>query len=124
MTDVTEISSAMEQSDPTAAESLLPLVHAGSRGLAASRLAHKKPGHLHKATALMPEPCLRLVRGDLNRHRDEHAHFLAAAAGAMSRLSDRAGILDREFTGEAELCRRFEAILIAHDRPAGRTGRR
>jgi hypothetical protein len=31
-------------------------------------------------------------------------------------LADRAAILDREFTGDSETRRRFDALLTAHDR--------
>ena len=41
MTNVTQILAAMEQGDPRAAESLLPLVYAELRRLAASKLARE-----------------------------------------------------------------------------------
>ena len=44
MTDVTQILSAIEQGDPSAAEQLLPLVYEELRKLAAARLAQEKPG--------------------------------------------------------------------------------
>ena len=44
MTNVTQILAAMEQGDPRAAESLLPLVYAELRRLAASKLRMRNPG--------------------------------------------------------------------------------
>src|SRR5262249_6709352 len=44
MTDVTQILSAIEQGDPSAAEQLLPLVYQELRRLAIQRLAHEAPG--------------------------------------------------------------------------------
>jgi hypothetical protein len=43
MTEVTNILSAIEQGDPTAAEQLLPLVYDELRKLAAQKLARKHP---------------------------------------------------------------------------------
>ena len=55
MTDVTNILSAMEQGDPSAAEQLLPLVYEELRQLAAQKLANEKPGQTLQATALVHE---------------------------------------------------------------------
>jgi hypothetical protein len=52
MSGVTRILSAIEQSDPHAAEQLLPLVYDELRKLAAARLAQEKPGQPVQATAL------------------------------------------------------------------------
>jgi RNA polymerase sigma factor (TIGR02999 family) len=83
MTEVTRILSAIEQGDPSAAEQLLPLVYDELRKLAASRLAHEKPGQTLQATALVHEAYLRLV-GD--QRFDSRGHFFAAAAEAMRRI--------------------------------------
>jgi len=86
MSDVSRILSRIEQGDPTAAEQLLPLVYKELRKLAATKLAHEKPGHTLQATALVHEAYVRLV--DVNEAQDWHsrAHFFAAAAEAMRRI--------------------------------------
>jgi RNA polymerase sigma factor (TIGR02999 family) len=86
MTDVTKILPAIEQGDPRAAESLLPLVYAELRGLAARRLAQEKPGQTLQATALVHEAYLRLVDGAPDHLWDGRGHFFAAAAEAMRRI--------------------------------------
>ena len=45
MTDLTQILSRIEQSDPAAGEQLLPLVYDELHKLAAARLASERPGH-------------------------------------------------------------------------------
>jgi hypothetical protein len=56
------------------------------RKLAASKLAHEKPGQTLQATALVHEVYLRLV-GPANRNGfDNRGHFFAAAAEAMRRI--------------------------------------
>ena len=83
MTDVTNILSAIEKGDPTAAEQLLPLLYDELRRLAAQKLAQERPGQTLSATALVHEAFLRLV-GD--QHFDNRRHFFAAAAQAMRRI--------------------------------------
>src|SRR5262249_5088222 len=61
MSNVTQILSALEQGDPSAAERLLPLVYEELRSLAARRLAQEKSGQTLEATALVHEAYLRLV---------------------------------------------------------------
>ena len=96
MNEVTQILSAIERGDPSAAEQLLPLVYDELRTLAAQRLAQEKPGQTLQATALVHEAYLRLVdSGEASAPRDQHwnsrGHFFAAAAEAMRRiLIDRA----------------------------------
>jgi RNA polymerase sigma factor (TIGR02999 family) len=86
MADVTQILSAIEQGDPKAAESLLPLVYDELRKLAAAQLAQERPGQTLQATALVHEAYLRLV-GPANRAGWEgRRHFFAAAAEAMRRI--------------------------------------
>ncbi len=60
----TQILSAIEQGDPSAAEQLLPLVYEEPRKLAAAKLAGEKPGQTLQATALVHEAYLRLVDAD------------------------------------------------------------
>src|SRR5690349_3216179 len=86
MSDVTQILSAIEQGDPSAAEQLLPLVYDELRKLAAQRLAQEKPGQTLQATALVHEAYLRLVGGEPSAHWDSRSHFFAAAAEAMRRI--------------------------------------
>ena len=91
MNEVTQILSAIERGDPSAAEQLLPLVYDELRKLAAQRLAQEKPGQTLQATALVHEAYLRLV-GNLAAGESPGAkwnsrgHFFAAAAEAMRRI--------------------------------------
>jgi RNA polymerase sigma factor (TIGR02999 family) len=88
--------SANQQSEPCAAEELLPLVYDELRKLAAQKLAQEKPGQTLQATALVHEAYTRLVGGGKSelckaRRWDNRGHFFAAAAEAMRRiLIDRA----------------------------------
>jgi len=86
MSDVTQILSAIEQGDPSAAEQLLPLVYDELRKLAAQKMAGEKPGQTLQATALVHEAYLRLVDGEKCQHWDCRGHFFAAAAEAMRRI--------------------------------------
>jgi RNA polymerase sigma factor (TIGR02999 family) len=86
MTDVTQILSAIEQGDPSAAEQLLPLVYDELRRLAAARLAHEAPGQTLEATALVHEAYLRLVDVEKAQHWNSRGHFFTAAAEAMRRI--------------------------------------
>jgi RNA polymerase sigma factor (TIGR02999 family) len=87
MSDVTRILSQIESGDRSAAEKLLPLVYEELRKLAASKLAHEKPGQTLQATALVHEAYLRLVgHGQEQPAWDSRAHFLSAAATAMRRI--------------------------------------
>jgi RNA polymerase sigma factor (TIGR02999 family) len=86
MNDVTRILSAIEHSDPKAAEGLLPLVYEELRKLAAQRLAQEKPGQTLQATALVHEAYLRLVDNKFVGSWDSRGHFFAAAAEAMRRI--------------------------------------
>lgn len=93
MNEVTQILSAIEEGDPSAAEQLLPLVYDELRKLAAQKMAQEAPGQTLEATALVHEAYLRLVgsasgaasaRSD--QHWDSRGHFFAAAAEAMRRI--------------------------------------
>lgn len=86
MSDVTQILSAMEHGDCSAAEQLLLLVYAELRKLAERRLAQEKPGQTLQATALVHDAFIRLV--DVNRVQQwtSRGHFFAAAAEAMRRI--------------------------------------
>jgi RNA polymerase sigma factor (TIGR02999 family) len=86
MSDVTRILSQIQQGDPQAAAQLLPLVYDELRKLAATRLAHEKPGQTLEATALVHEAYLRLAGGQECQTFENRAHFFAAAAEAMRRI--------------------------------------
>src|SRR5262249_46001806 len=86
MSDVTQILSAIEQGDPSAAGDLLPLVYDELRKLAAQKLAKERPGQTLQATALVHEAYLRLVEGDGAQHWNSRGHFFAACAEAMRRI--------------------------------------
>jgi RNA polymerase sigma factor (TIGR02999 family) len=86
MSDVTQILSAIEAGDPSAAEQLLPLVYEELRKLAAQRLMGEKPGQTLQATALVHEAYLRLVNVEEAQHWNSRGHFFAAAAEAMRRI--------------------------------------
>lgn len=86
MIEVTRILSQIEQGDPAAAESLLPLVYDELRKLAAARLSQEKPGQTLQPTALVHEAYLRLVNVDQAQHWDSRRHFFAAAAESMRRI--------------------------------------
>src|SRR5262245_25612101 len=83
MSEVTQILSAIERGDPTAAEQLLPLVYDELRRLAAAQLGREKPGQTLDATALVHKAYLRLVGDQQFANR---RHFFAAAAQAMRRI--------------------------------------
>src|SRR5579864_7275136 len=88
MSNVISTLPAIEQGAPHAVEQLFPFVYDELRKLAASKLAHEKPGQTLDATALVHEAYLRLMAA----HQFTSArHFFAAAAEAMRRiLIDRA----------------------------------
>src|SRR5690348_15170365 len=72
------------ESNPKAAEELLPLVYEELRRLAAHKIAQEAPGQTWQPTALVHEAWLRLA-GAQNLRFYSRAHFLAAAAEAMRR---------------------------------------
>ena len=86
MNDVTQILSAIEQGDPSAAEQLLPLVYDELRHLAATMLAREKPGQTLQATALVHEAYLRLIGAADRPGWEGRGHFFAACAEAMRRI--------------------------------------
>jgi DNA-directed RNA polymerase specialized sigma24 family protein len=106
MHEITRILTAIDQGDAHAAAELLPLIYDELRKLAASKLAHEKPGQTLDATALVHEAYLRLVtppRSPPSQGGEEsgsrpcegeaggvaftsRGHFFAAAAEAMRRI--------------------------------------
>ena len=85
MSDVTRILNAA-QSDPAAADQLLPLVYNELKQLAVHRMANEAAGHTLQPTALVHEAWLRLTANDGNAAFANRAHFFAAAAEAMRRI--------------------------------------
>jgi RNA polymerase sigma factor (TIGR02999 family) len=119
MADVTQILSQIESGDPLAAEQLLPLVYDELRKLAATKLAHEKPGQTLQATALVHEAYLRLVGSETAQPWNSHGHFFAAAAEAMRRiLIDRARDKKRAKRGGERRKIDLDAIDIALNSPA------
>ena len=86
MSDVTQILSAIEQGDPSAADQLLPLVYGELRKLAVQKMGQERPGQTLQATALVHEAYLQLVDVDRAQNWDSRGHFFAAAAEAMRRI--------------------------------------
>ena len=86
MSDVTRILDAIQQGDPKASETLLPLVYEELRRLASLKMAAENPGQTLQATALVHEAYVRLVDGDRAQNWDSRGHFFSAAAEAMRRI--------------------------------------
>src|SRR6185295_4435085 len=86
MSEVTQILTAIEAGDPSAAAELLPLVYDELRKLAAARMAAEPAGQTLTATALVHDAYLRLVGADPGRPWNGRGHFFAAAAEAMRRI--------------------------------------
>jgi RNA polymerase sigma factor (TIGR02999 family) len=84
--DVTRVLSQIEAGEPSAPETLLPLVYDELRKLAAGHMANEAPGHTFDATALVHEAYLRLVGPAGERSFSNRGHFFAAAADAMRRI--------------------------------------
>jgi hypothetical protein len=77
MADASQILSRIEQGDPSATDQLLPLVYNELRELAAAKLAHEKPGHTLRDTALVDAHYLRLVgHGQQAGSWDKRGHFM------------------------------------------------
>jgi RNA polymerase sigma factor (TIGR02999 family) len=75
----------IDSSDRPSATELLRLVYDELRRLAASRLAHEKPGQTLDSTALAHEAWLRIIRQGDRKWADSR-HFYFAAATAMRRI--------------------------------------
>jgi RNA polymerase sigma factor (TIGR02999 family) len=86
MSEITQILSAIEHGDPTAAHALLPLVYDELRKLAAQKLLKEDVGQTLQPTALVHEAYLRLVGPGQESRWDSRGHFFAAAAEAMRRI--------------------------------------
>jgi RNA polymerase sigma factor (TIGR02999 family) len=86
MNSATEILSLIDQGHAGLADELLPLVYEELRKLAASRLAHEKPGQTLSPTGLVHEAFVRLVDVERAQTFGSKGHFFAAAAEAMRRI--------------------------------------
>ena len=85
VSDVTRIINAIERGDARAVDDLVPLVYRELRRIAASLLAHERPGQTLQATALVHEAYLRLAGSEPQRWTGR-GHFFGAAAEAMRRI--------------------------------------
>lgn len=87
MGDTTRILNDLDAGDETAAEKLLPVVYSELRKLAATKLAHEKPGQTIQATELVHDAWLRLLGSDgADIKWNGRGHFFGAAARAMQRI--------------------------------------
>ena len=83
--DITEYLRAWEQGDDQALESLLPMVYADLRAIAARHLGSERSGHTLQPTALANEAYLRLRSlHDVPWH--DRTHFFAIASRMMRRV--------------------------------------
>jgi RNA polymerase sigma factor (TIGR02999 family) len=114
MSDLTRILSAVDQGDPQAAESLLPLVYSELRKLAVQKMAREAPGQTLQATALVHEAYLRLVDGKEPQQWQSRGHFFAAAAEAMRRILIEQARRKRSLKGGGE----FRRVDLAGVDPA------
>ena len=85
MSDVTQILSAIEEGDASAAEQLLPLVYNELRRLAVRKMAQEQPGQTLQATGLVHEAYVRLARHSRTKWQSP-AHLRAVGAQAMRRI--------------------------------------
>src|SRR4030095_14271886 len=85
MPDRTQFLSAIDASDPKAAEQLLPLVYGELRKLAVVRMSNEKPGQTLQPTALVHEAWLKIA-GEGKEHFANRRHFFKAAASAMQQI--------------------------------------
>lgn len=82
---ITELLIAWGDGDQAALDALLPVVYEELRHMAGAHLAHERPGHSLRATALVHEAYLKLV--DQTRVKwQNRAHFFAVAARLMRRI--------------------------------------
>jgi len=83
--DITAYLHAWEQGDDRALETLLPMVYAELRAIAARHIRAERPGHTLQPTALANEAYLRLRElGDVPWH--DRTHFFAIASRIMRRV--------------------------------------
>lgn len=85
MNDVTQLLVAWGKGDPSALESLVPLVEGELRRLALSYIRKEKPGHSLDASALVNEAYVRLIDWKAVEWQNR-SHFFAVAAKMMRRI--------------------------------------
>jgi RNA polymerase sigma-70 factor, ECF subfamily len=83
--NVTEILAAFRDGDQDALESLVPLVYAELRKIAARYLRGERPGHTLQPTALVNEAYVKLVDRE-DASWENRAHFLGCAATIMRNI--------------------------------------
>ena len=83
--DITIQLRAWSDGDPTARESLFPLVYDELRRIAHRQLQRERPGHTLDTTALVHEAYLRLA-SPASQDWQDRSHFFATAATAMRRV--------------------------------------
>jgi RNA polymerase sigma factor (TIGR02999 family) len=86
MSDPAESLISAEDGKVLDTETLLPVVYAELRKLAAQKMAREKPGQTLQATSLVHEAFLRLMGASREQHWNGTPHFFAAAAEAMRRI--------------------------------------
>jgi hypothetical protein len=87
--DITRILERARNSDPGAADELLPIVYHELRRLAVAKMAQERPGQTLQPTALVHEAWLRLC-GDQPPEWQNRVHF-AAASEAWGRAVETPG---------------------------------
>ena len=101
MSDATPLLEHLRSGDADAAQSLLPLVYAELRRLAALMMAQQPPGQTLQPTALVHEAWLKLAGREAAAWNDRQ-HFFRGAAEAMRQvLVDRARAKQRLKRGAA-----------------------
>jgi RNA polymerase sigma-70 factor, ECF subfamily len=97
--EITVLLNNWRSGDPTAMDSLAPLIEAELRRLAHYYMGKERPGHLLETTALVNEAYLRLAgQGDFEYQ--DRAHFFAVCAQVMRHvLIDHARARSRDKRG-------------------------
>lgn len=83
---ISNVISAIDHGDPSAASQLLPLVYEELRKLAAFHLSNEQKSQTLQPTALVHEAYLRLLGSDQSTGWKGRGHFFAAAAESMRRI--------------------------------------
>lgn len=111
------IARELSQAGPHSANSVLPLIYAQLRALAARKLASEPAGATLNATDLVHEAYLRVVGENDEKKWDGRGHFYAAAAQAMRRiLIDKARRRKRIRHGGHLQREVFDSVNIPADR--------
>jgi RNA polymerase sigma-70 factor (ECF subfamily) len=115
--EITRLLSALNEGDRGAVDSLIPLVYAELRRLAAHYLRSERGNHTLQPTALVHEAFLKLVEQETPWQN--RAHFFAMAASLMRRiLVDHArGHLAEKRGGAVEKVSLDTAFVFAREKP-------